>query len=208
MKRINIIIQAALFLLIAGLYILYFTNKGSGKASKSTTSKDTTMVKPINSTIAFVDIDSIVSKYQMAIDLSGEISKKGKQYESELATKQKNLQDGVQNLNYKAQRGLEVRSKLEEMGQQLQTEEQNLYKLRDSYTQQIQEENGVMLRQVLNSIMEYLKDYCKDKNYHYILGNTFDGKILYANEGLDITKEVLKGLNEKYKEEKDNSKKK
>jgi outer membrane protein len=207
MKRINIIIQAAIFLLIAGLYFLYFTNKSSGLASTAS-DNDTTIVKPVNSNVVYVNIDSVVSKYQMALDLSDEITKKGKQYESELATKTKNLQAGVQNLNYKAQKGLELRSKLEEMGQQLQVEEQNLYKLRDSYAMQIQEENAVMLRQVLHSIMEYLKEYCKDKNYHYIMGNSFDGKILYANETLDITTDVLKGLNEKYNAEKSGTKKK
>jgi outer membrane protein len=208
MKRINLIIQAALFLLIAVLYILYFTNKSSGTGSVSASGSDTTAVKPVNSSVVYVNIDTIIDKYQMAKDLSDEINKKGKQYESELATKQKNLQDGAQNLRYKAERGLELRSKLEEMGQQLAAEEQNLYKLRDSYAMQIQEEHAVSLRQVMNSVMEYLKEYCKDKNYHYILGNSFDGKILYANETLDITVDVLKGLNEKYTAEKNASKKK
>ena len=143
----------------------------------------------------------------MAKDLSDGISKKGKQYESELATKQKNLQDGAQNLRYKAERGLELRSKLEEMGQQLAAEEQNLYKLRDSYAMQIQEENSVMLRKVMNSIMDYLKEYSKGKKFQYILGNTFDGKILYADHTLEITADVIKGLNENYKAQAKDAKK-
>jgi outer membrane protein len=204
MKKINIITQAILFIAIIALFVLHFKGKCGVSGSES---NDTTHVAKINSSIAYVSIDSIVSKYQMTIDLTAEITTKGKQLDADLTSKQKNFQAGVQDLQYKAQRGLEVRSKLEEMQQKLAVEEQNLYKLRDSYTAQMQEENSVMLRKVMNSIMEYLKEYNKGKNFHYILGNTFDGKILFADESLNITSDVLKGLNEQYNSTKKDSKK-
>jgi outer membrane protein len=203
MKKINIITQAILFVAVIVLFFLHFKGNCGFSGSKGA---DTTVAK-INSSIAYVSIDSVVSKYQMTIDLSAEIQSKGKQLDADLSSKSKNFQASVQDLNYKAQKGLEVRSKLEEMQQKLSVEEQNLYKLRDSYASQMQEENAVMLRKVMNSIMEYLKEYNKGKNFHYILGNTFDGKILYANESLDITKDVLKGLNEQYASTKKDSKK-
>jgi outer membrane protein len=143
----------------------------------------------------------------MTKDLSGEIQVKGKQLDAELSSKSKNFQSAVEDLQYKAQRGLEVRSKLEEMQQKLAAEEQNLYKLRDSYAQQLQEENTVMLRKVMNSIMEFMKEYNKDKHYNFILGNTFDGKILYADKSLEITDDVIKGINEQYNSQKKDSKK-
>jgi outer membrane protein len=204
MKKINIITQAILFVAIIVLFILHFKGK-CGLASSS--SSDTTNVAKVNSSIAFVSIDTLVAQYQMTKELSSEIQTKGKQLDADLSQKSKSFQAGVQDLQYKAQRGLEVRSKLEEMQQKLAAEEQNLYKLRESYASQLQEENAVMLRKVMNSIMDYLKEYNKGKNFHYILGNTFDGKILYANETLDITADVIKGLNEQYKSTKKDTKK-
>lgn len=197
MKKAGIIIQAVLAVAVIVLYVLYFTGKGNS-GSSSASSSDSTAVKAGPGSIAFVEIDSVMANYNMTKDLIKEIESKGKQYDSELNSKSKSLQQNYQDLQYKAQRGLEVRSKLEQMGQQLQLEEQNLYKLRDSYGAQLQEENAVMLRKSMNSIMDYIKEFNKGKNFTFVLGNSFDGKILYADPGLDITKEVIKGLNEKY----------
>jgi outer membrane protein len=204
MKKFTIISQAVLFVAIAVLFFLHFKStcgRGSGSSG------DTTTYKPVNSTIVYVNIDSVVTKYQMTIDLSAEIQKKGQQLEADLSVKNKNFQASAQDFSYKAQRGLEVRAKLEEMQQKLQVEEQNLYKLRDSYASQMQEENGVMLRKVMSSIMDFLKEYNKGKNYNFIMGNTFDGKIIYADENLDISIDVIKGLNEQYTELKKDTKK-
>ena len=41
---------------------------------------------------------------------------------------------------------------------------------------------------------------CKNRNYHFIMGYTKDGAILLANDSLDITENVIEGLNEEYKE--------
>lgn len=201
MKKSGIIIQAVLAVAIIVLYVLYFTGKGSGSSSFSSSS-DSTYVTAGPGAIAYVELDSVMANYNMTKDMIKEIETKSKQYDTELNSKSKALQQNMQDLQYKAQRGLEVRSKLEQMGQQLQVDEQNLYKLRDTYGAQLQEENAVMLRKSMNSIMEFLKEYNKDKHFTYVLGNTFDGKILYSDPGLDITKEVIKGLNEKYEGEK------
>jgi outer membrane protein len=196
MKKFTIISQIVLFVAVIALFILHF--KGSC-SNPQNVANDTTKRVPVNSSIVYVNIDSVVAKYQMTIDLSGEIQKKGQQLDADLNVKSKNFQSKAQDFTYKAQKGLEVRSKLEEMQQNLQSEEQNLYKLRDSYAQQMQEENSVMLRKVMESIMTYLKEYNKNKNFQFILGRTFDGKILFADEKLDITADVIKGLNENYK---------
>ena len=50
-----------------------------------------------------------------------------------------------------------------------------------------------------NKVAEYLKTYAKTKGYKMVLtyskGNS---AILFADESLDVTKEVIKGLNEAY----------
>jgi outer membrane protein len=65
---------------------------------------------------------------------------------------------------------------------------------------QLAEEQQVAQRKVINALMEYLKSLEKTGtyNYQFILGTTFGGNILYANEGLDISDIVVKGLNEEY----------
>jgi len=78
-------------------------------------------------------------------------------------------------------------------------EQQNLMQLRDNMSQQLAEEQQVMNRQLLNNIMEYLKNYNKTHDYKYILSNSFGGPLLYSDKALDITREVLRGINAEYK---------
>lgn len=206
MKKSGIIIQAVLAVAVIVLYVLYFTGKGSGNSS-SASSSDSTSLTLAQGSIAYVNLDSVVARYDMTKELSKELEAKGKKFDTELNQKSKTWQSNVQDFQYKAQRGLEVSSKLAEMQRQLQEDQQKLLGLRDSYGAQLQEENAVMIRKVMNSIMEYLKEYNKGKNYSFVLGNSFDGKILFADKGLDITEDVVKGLNENYLQLKKNEKK-
>jgi outer membrane protein len=200
MKKSGIIIQAVLAVAVIGLYVLYFTGKGNGN-SFSSSSSDSTSLTLSQGAIAYVNLDSVVARYDMTKELTKELEEKGKKFDTELNQKSKTFQNNVQDFQYKAQRGLEVSTKLAEMQRQLQEDEQKLYGLRETYGAQLQEENAVMIRKIMNSIMEYLKEYNKDKNYSFVLGNTFDGKILYADNGLDITNDVVKGLNNKFQEQ-------
>jgi outer membrane protein len=45
----------------------------------------------------------------------------------------------------------------------------------------------------------FLTEYNSDKKFAYILSYTKGGFILYKDEALDITKEVVDGMNEKLK---------
>jgi outer membrane protein len=74
-------------------------------------------------------------------------------------------------------------------------EEQQITKLDQELSTklaQIQTDNN---KQLLDSIMNYLKIYNKDKKYSYILNA---GEVLIGDEASNITKEVLVGLNARY----------
>jgi outer membrane protein len=47
-------------------------------------------------------------------------------------------------------------------------------------------------------VNEFLKHH-KTKSYNFVLGYQKGGGILYANDSLDITREVVVGLNNEYK---------
>jgi outer membrane protein len=51
--------------------------------------------------------------------------------------------------------------------------------------------------EVTQSIMEYIKEYNSDAKFDFIL-TKMGGNMLYANEALDITDEVVEGLNAKH----------
>jgi outer membrane protein len=55
-----------------------------------------------------------------------------------------------------------------------------------------------MTGDVLTQINAYLKKYGKAKGYKIVMAATEYGNIAYADEGLDITADVLVGLNKEY----------
>ena len=123
-----------------------------------------------------------------------------KQMEAELNEKTDKYQKDNTDAQYKYNKGLLTSAEAQELGKKLSDEQQNLVKLRDQLSQELAEQQQVMNRKMVNEIEKYLKDYTKLHPYHYIFSYAFGQNLLYANDSLDITKEVLFKLNENYQE--------
>ncbi len=52
---------------------------------------------------------------------------------------------------------------------------------------------------LVSSLKKFFKAYGKEKGYAYIYGTGDAASILYAEEKYDITKDIVKALNDKYK---------
>ena len=152
--------------------------------------------------IVYVELDSLTENFLMTRDLATELEEKFNRMETEVGNRQRRFQTNVTEFQNKVNRQLETRARLAEIQAQLEQEEQQLMQLAERYRMEMAEEQMVMQRKILQAIMDYLKEYNKERGYNYILGNAFDAKILYADPSLDITAEVLDGINEKYKAEK------
>ena len=70
---------------------------------------------------------------------------------------------------------------------------------------QIQKSN----EEVRKTVIDYVKEYNKNGEYNYILTYTAGpgGVVILANDSLDITNEIITGLNAQYKANKDKKKK-
>ncbi len=81
--------------------------------------------------------------------------------------------------------------------EQLMGKQQQLMEMKQSLVDQLQMEESDMNDSIHNNLTRYLREYNKDKNYLYILGYQRGSGILLANDSLDITREILEGLNKK-----------
>lgn len=200
MKYLSYIINALLALAIAALYYFYFTGKpGDGKNQER---QSAALHNQKGSAIVFINIDTLLNNYDYFFDLRDEFSNKQQELEAELNSKGKIYEQSAQDYQNKVQKGLVTRREAAELEQQLLAEQQNLLQLRDELTLQLQEEEQVRNRRLIDKIMVYLKDYNKDYNYQYIFSSSFGSNILFASDSLDITYSVLEGLNKTYNEEK------
>lgn len=195
MKNVSIALFVVLFLAIAGLYFLHFTgNKNSISPVASQGGSGTG--------IAYVNIDSVIFKFDMFSDRRKELLEKQKSAEAELNSKGTQFEKGAKDYQDKVNKGLVTRATAAQMEQALMQQQQELQSLRDNLQAGLMEEEQVMNRQVLEYITKFLEEHKSEYNYQYILGKSFGSVVLYSDNSNDITQKVIDGVNLKYKSEK------
>lgn len=194
MKKAFIISNAILGIAVVVLFILQFSGAKKAAVTAPVVGKD---VK--TAPVVYVNIDSLVKGYTMYTDMQSEYEGKAKKKEEEFGSKMKSFQRDVKDFQDKVQKGLVTRSQAQTMQEGLAKREQELGQLRQQFQTELGEEEGVMLRKIHYSIQEFLKEYNKTKGYSIILSTNAGGTVLYGEDALNITQDVLKGLNAGYK---------
>lgn len=197
MKKLSIILFGVLFLAVIGLYFLHFSGNKSIKNNNSGSASSA----PAGA-IAYVNIDSVIFKFNMFSDRRDELMTKQKSAEAELNSKGNQFQKDGKDYQDKVNKGLVTRAVAAQMEQALGQQQQELISLRDKLQSNLMEEEQVMNRQILEYITKFLLDHKSEYNYQYIFGKSFGSVVLYSDSGLDISQKVLDALNIKYKEEK------
>ena len=157
MKRLSLVLNIVLALAVIALYILHFTGIGAPGKTKAEAAF-TAAGSNAGGNIYYVQIDSVISNFDMAKDLSGELESKFNSSDAALKSKQESYQKDVNDYQYKAQRGLITRSDAQNIEQQLYAKQQDLVQLQQELSAEINEKQAVMNRQVINAIMEYMKE--------------------------------------------------
>lgn len=84
---------------------------------------------------------------------------------------------------------------------ELQQREQQIQYAQQSVIQQLQGQHGVEMDSLITKYKKVFKEYGKDKGYDYVFGTGEAATVLYAKDQYDITKEIIKLVNDKYKSE-------
>lgn len=198
MKKTSLIINIVLALAVVALYILHFTGSKPTASEITEGNRDTEDIVKGEQSIAWVNMDSILSKYDMYFDIQKELEKKGRNMEADMTNRTRAFEKEMIDFQDKVQKGLVTRSVAQQMQQDLAAKEQDLYVFRDELRMRFAEEEQVMLRRIQYSINDFTKMYNKDKGYEVILSGSFGGPLLYGHPSIDITKEVIEGLNREY----------
>jgi outer membrane protein len=152
--------------------------------------------------IAYINIDTVIFKFDMFLDRRNDLMAKQKNAEAELNSKGTAYQKGANDYQDKVNKGLVTRATAAQIEQSLVQQQQELVSLRDKLQSNLVEEEQVMNRQILEYITKFLEENRVDYNYQYILGKSFGSVVLYGDNALDITQKVLDAINKKYKQEK------
>lgn len=149
--------------------------------------------------VAYVEIDTLLSKYNFCIDLNEAMVKKSENVRLQLNQKAQDLQKQQQEFQTKyqnnaflsAERAQQEYNRINKLSEDLQT-------LSDKLQSELAAESEKNNLQLQDSIKNFLKEYNKAKCFTLIISNTGMDNLLYADQALDITQEVLDGLNARY----------
>ena len=148
---------------------------------------------------AYVDTAVLMKEYTETKDLEakykGQAAEKGRQLEAEINRFKQDAANFQRNAQANGQEWAQKN------GQELQRREQQLGQAQQALQMQLQQESGKEMDSLVKGVKKFIKDYGKKEGYAYIYGTGDAASILYAEEKYDITKEIVKLLNEKYKSE-------
>lgn len=201
MKTTNSILLSAALIVGSAFFTGCQKSDNAKKASETTANSNSESVAIPK--IAFVEVDSILSSYQFCVDHSKILEKKGANIQATLSSKGKALQNAAANFQQKVQQGtFTSQEQAVEAQASLQKQDEDLRVLQEKLTREFEEERQKYNEEMRDSIENFLKDYNKTHKYSIILSK-IESNILYADKAMNITQDVLKGLNKRYKASKE-----
>ena len=196
MKNTSLILSIISLVAVVVFGILSLT-KG-GKTSEANVEGEAVEAAASKGDIVYIDLDRILLEYDMANDLRSVVETKVQNIQAEVNRRGKKLENDVVDFQNKIDKGLLTRTNAEVQSQKLQQQELEFNNYAAQKQQEIQEEQVVMMNQLGDAIQTYLTKYNEEKQYAMILTNSGGAPVITADAALDITDDVLAGLNEEY----------
>lgn len=207
MNRILIIINALLIIAVGVLFFLYSQLTPESSTISSENAKtfpklitDTTLLK--NAKIAYINIDSLNEKYEYIKDKSKEIRGRQTAIEGSLNSMYTTFQQEVADFQQAVQAGIRPEAELKKEEARLQQKQLEITN-KEKQLQTLGEEVAATQSDMLQNVSKFIEHYNNNK-FDYILAYTTTNisSVLYANPSLEITNEVVNGLNEEYRKNK------
>jgi outer membrane protein len=198
MKNLSLILSTVLLVAVGVvLYYLHFSSGGSStSASGSMAAGDLV--------IAYVKSDTLVSKYDFVKDQQVILEAKEKRMNSDFRNRAQSLQNDI--TAYQRNRNTFTIGQDQALQEDLAKKQQNLQLYEQSLGQELMNDQSKLQKELYDRITLFLKNYANEKGLQVVLKYDPSSDVLYGVDVLDITNEVVKGLNEEYKAEKEGGK--
>ena len=195
MKNTSLVLSIVSLIAVVVFGILFLTKDGKSAAAQEGEAAEVTACQ---GDIVYIDLDRILMEYDMANDLRSVVETKVQNIQAEVTRRGKKLENDVKAFQEKIDKGLMTRSVAEVQGQKLQQQEAEFNNYAAQKQAEIQEEQVVMMNQLGDAIKTFLDSYNAEKKYAMIITNSGGAPVITADEALNITDDVLAGLNDAY----------
>ncbi len=187
MKNLSIALNIILLLAVGFLYYKVYTTPSTPSVVVQGKSKDATVV--------YINSDSLLEHYDFYLQLKTDFDKKRDSVDKLLQIKDRSLKAEAAQYQQKAAAMSDAERQYTEEG--LMQKQQSLVELRDNLLEYLSKREDEMSDTIHNHLTNYLKEYNKSFGYHFILGVQKGSGVMLANDSLNITKQVIEGINKK-----------
>ena len=185
------------FVLAAIVSMIIFTQCSMGNDAADTQQPAATEANQ-GLKIVFVDLDTLMANYNFAKDINTDMMRKEEDIKLKLTEKIKNLQANQADFERKYKNNVYATpERAQQEYNRIVKMEQDIAQFEQSMAVEFEKEGAEKNKALRDSINAFIKTYNAEKGYDYIL-TRIGVNFLYANEALDITKEVVDGLNSRY----------
>lgn len=198
------------FFLLGAAAVMAFAascNQNNGTTTEAAAANDSTIVA---GSIVYFNMDKVMEGYDMANDLNSVFETKTSGIQAEIDRRGKKLEKDANDFQNKVDKGLLTTSVAQAQYQKLQEQQQSYQQYAMRKQQEMAEEQQVMMNQIANAIAEYVQQFNEERQYAMIIatgGSILSTPVVTADARLDITDELLEGLNAEYIKTKDAAKK-
>lgn len=201
MKNLSVLMSTLALIGVIALASLRMTEKKPAPATSVAINENTTGT---TGRIAYINIDTLKEKYELYKIKKSEFEEKEKAMTSELQRSGQKFQQDLLAAQRKADAGTLTQAEYDATTQRLQQMKQSLETREAALTEKLLAEQDEFNKNVQKRLDDFLKEYNKDKGYDYVLSYSKSlGFIMLTNDQLDITEDVVNGMNELYKKEAD-----
>ncbi len=198
MKKITLVLNIVLLIAVAVLYYFHFSCNSSNKQECKKTTERAAHHNPNKPLIAYVDLDSMnerigyIKKNRLALE------QEQKSIEAEWEASYRDLEN--QKNNFLKKSSSITQSQAESFQKILLDQQQRVDTKKQMLIQQLNEKSYKFLEDIQKQLKQYLEEYNQNKGYAFILtvGNGLD-YMVYKDSSLNITNDVVEGMNEKLK---------
>lgn len=199
MKNVSIALNVLLLAAVGYLYVDKFSGKSSKPAinnNQPSAAKNDSGI--LQSDIAYVDLDSLNENISFIKARRQELEAEQKRIETEWQSGYKGLEEKKNNFLKKG--AAITQEEAQQFQEKLYNEQQQIDGKKQQQTQALNERSFKAMEGIQKDLKDFLNTYNKEKHFRFILttGTGLD-YLVYKDSALNITKDVVKGMNEKGK---------
>ena len=147
-----------------------------------------------NDKTAYVDTTKLIQEFSEMKAVEAEFNERSIKLKQELDSAARGFQQEVQ--EYQENMATMSQAERQATEKELMQKQQILQQQQQMKSGQLRQESDQVVDSLITKVKDFVKAYGEENDYTYIFGSNESANIMYAEEGLDITEEILAEMNE------------